>query len=59
MRIDHTVCKSKSTVDAKCQTIRAKWTESERMLRELRATLAQTRLAVSILFRDMQSGSPT
>jgi hypothetical protein len=38
---------------AKCRRIRQGWTESERHLRELQARLAQTRLALSILFREM------
>jgi hypothetical protein len=43
-------------LNAKCRRIRQGWTESERHLRELQARLAQTRLALSILFRDLGCG---
>ena len=47
---------SKPAVTDKCQRIRQGWTESERKVRELRANLAQSRLALSILFREFQAG---
>jgi hypothetical protein len=47
---------SKEIVSAKCRLIRQGWTDSERRLRELQASLAQSRLALSILFRDFGCG---
>jgi hypothetical protein len=47
---------SKEIVSAKCRLIRQGWTDSERRLRELQASLAQSRLALSILFRDLGCG---
>lgn len=46
----------KEIVSAKCRRIRQSWTDSERRLRELQASLAQSRLALSILFRDLGCG---
>jgi hypothetical protein len=43
-------------VSAKCRRIRQGWTDSERRLREMQANLAQSRLALSILFRDLGCG---
>jgi hypothetical protein len=47
---------AKEIVNAKCRRIRQGWTDSERHLRELQARLAQSRLALSILFRDLGCG---
>ncbi|MDZ4658139.1 MAG: hypothetical protein SH868_11235 [Bythopirellula sp.] len=41
-----------SPVTAQCRQIRRSWTASERRLREMRANVAQSRLALSILFRE-------
>ncbi len=43
---------TESLVTARCRRIRRSWTDSERRLRELRANVAQSRLALSILFRE-------
>ena len=56
MSIDKLNNQTKPVVTAKCQRIRQGWTESERKVRELRANLAQSRLALSILFHDFQAG---
>ena len=56
MPFDKPNIQSRPAVTAKCQRIRRGWTESERKVRELRANLAQSRLALSILFREFQAG---
>ncbi len=56
MSLDKRIIPSKPAVSDKCQRIRQGWTESERKVRELRAILAQSRLALSIQFRDFQAG---
>lgn len=45
---------STSAIDAECQQIRRNWSETERKLRELRACVAQSKLAISILFQDLR-----
>lgn len=42
-----------SAINTRCQQIRGNWSASERKLRELRACVAQSRLAVAILFQEM------
>lgn len=44
--------KCHSLVAEKCQQIRRSWSTSERSLRELRASLAQSRLAFILLQAD-------
>jgi hypothetical protein len=56
MSLDKRNIQSRPVVIDKCQRIRQGWTESERKVRELRANLAQSRLALSILFREFQAG---
>lgn len=45
-----------SRLTAKCNQIRQSWSDSEKTMRELRANLAQSRLALAILFRDINAG---
>ena len=47
-----------SSVRTRCQEIRRTWTASERKLRELRACVAQSRLAVAILFQELGCVQP-
>lgn len=56
MSFDKRNIQSRPAVTDKCQRIRQGWTESERKVRELRANLAQSRLALSILFREFKAG---
>lgn len=57
MNADFPKQQDKEIVNAKCRRIRQSWTDSERRLRELQASLAQSRLALSILFRDFGCGT--
>ncbi len=45
--------RAESLVTAKCRQIRRSWTDSERKVREMRANLAQSRLALTIMFREL------
>lgn len=45
-----------SRLTAKCKQIRQSWSDSEKKMRELRANLAQSRLALAILFQDINMG---
>jgi hypothetical protein len=56
MNTNETKKQAKEIVNAKCRRIRQSWTDSERHLRELQASLAQTRLALTIMFRDLGCG---
>lgn len=56
MNTNVTKNQAKEIVNAKCRRIRQGWTDSERRLRELQASLAQSRLALSIMFRDLGCG---
>lgn len=42
-------------IDARRKQIRKTWTDSERTLRELQASIAQFRLALALVFRDWSS----
>lgn len=42
-------------IAARRKQIRKTWTDSERTLRELQASIAQFRLALALLFRDLSS----
>ena len=42
-----------SSIAAKCSQIRQNWTKTERQVRQLRACVAQGRLAMSILFGEV------
>lgn len=53
-KIDNSISiKEPCQVNAECREIRRQWTDSERRVRALKASLAQTRLALSILFREI------
>jgi hypothetical protein len=45
-----------SRLTARCKQIRKSWSDSEKAMREMRANLAQSRLALAILFRDINGG---
>jgi hypothetical protein len=53
MNTNETKNQAKEIVNAKCRRIRQGWSDSERHLRELQASLAQSRLALTIMFRDL------
>jgi hypothetical protein len=53
MTNDNTKPEASLLIDARRQRIRRNWSASERKLRELRACVAQSRLALSILFKEM------
>ncbi len=48
--------RNESPLTARCRRIRQGWSDSEKRMRALRANLAQSRLALAILFRDTNAG---